>query len=82
MVVAMPSVASGSIYMDCYDGRERWETFIVAEFLPHLRRAYRTSADQRTTMVTGGSMGGFGSPRLGFKHPEIFGAIAAMQPSA
>lgn len=82
MVVALPSVARSSIHMDSYDGRERWETFIVAEFLPHLRRAYRTSADRRTTMVIGGSMGGFGSLRLGFKHPGIFGAIAAMQPGA
>lgn len=33
-------------------------------------------------MVTGGSLGGFGSLRRGFKHPGIFGAIAAMQPGA
>lgn len=82
MVIATPSVARGSIYMDSYDGKDRWETFIMTEFLPHLRAKYRVSADRETTMVTGISMGGFGSLRLGFKYPETFGAVAAMEPGA
>lgn len=82
MVIATPSVARGSIYMDSYDGKNRWETFIMTEFLPHLRAKYGVSADRETTMVTGISMGGFGSLRLGFKHPEVFGAVAAMEPGA
>lgn len=82
MVIATPSVARGSIYMDSYDGKDRWETFIMTEFLPHLRAKYRVSGDRETTMVTGISMGGFGSLRLGFKYPETFGAVAAMEPGA
>lgn len=82
MVIAAPSVARGSIYMDSYDGKNRWETFIMTEFLPHLRSKYRVSTNRETTMVTGISMGGFGSLRLGFKYPETFGAIAAMEPGA
>ena len=70
MVLAAPSVGSGSIYMDSYDGKERWETLIMTELLPHLRGKYRVSVDRKTTMVTGISMGGFGSLRLGFKYPE------------
>ena len=82
MVVATPSVGTGSIYLDSYDGKERWESFVMDEFLPHLRRRYRVSSERKTTMVTGSSMGGFGSLRLGFKYPETFGALAAMQPGA
>ena len=82
LVVATPSVATGSIYMDSHDGRDRWETFVMNEFLPHLRAEYRVSADRKATMVTGISMGGFGSLRLGFKHPETFGVVAAMEPGA
>ena len=81
MVVVTPSVATGSIYQDSYDGKERWESFLMDEFLPHLRARYRVSRDRETTMVTGGSMGGIGSLRLGFKYPETFGAVAAMQPA-
>ena len=80
MVIAAPSVARGSIYMDSYDGTQRWETFIMTEFLPHVRERFRASLDRETTMVTGTSMGGFGSLRLGFKYPETFGALAAMEP--
>ncbi len=82
LVLAAPSVGSGSIYMDSYDGKERWETLIMTELLPHLRGKYRVSVDRKTTMVTGISMGGFGSLRLGFKYPETFGALAAMEPGA
>lgn len=82
MVIATPSVARGSIYMDSYDGENRWETFLMTEFLPHLRTKYHVSLDRETTMLTGISMGGFGSLRLGFKHPQTFGAVAAMEPGA
>lgn len=82
LIVAAPSVATGSIYMDSYDGKNRWETFIMTEFLPHLRRKFRASTERESTMVTGISMGGFGSLRLGFKYPETFGSLAAMEPGA
>lgn len=82
MIVAVPSVATGSTYMDSYDGENRWESFIMTEFLPHLRDTFRASTARESTMVTGISMGGFGSLRLGFKYPETFGALAAMEPGA
>jgi acetyl esterase/lipase/enterochelin esterase-like enzyme len=82
MIVAAPSVATGSIYMDSYDGKNRWESVIMTELLPHLRDKFRASTDRESTMVTGISMGGFGSLRLGFKYPETFGALAAMEPGA
>ena len=82
IVVATPSVATGSIYLDSYDGKQRWESFVMDEFLPHLRTKYRVSRQRGTTMVTGISMGGLGSLRLGFKYPETFGALAAMEPGS
>ena len=82
LVVASPSVGRGSIYMDSYDGKDRWETFIMTELLPHLRERFPVSDDREDTVVTGSSMGGFGSLRLGFKHPQTFGAVVAMQPGA
>ena len=81
MVVVTPSVATGSIYMDSYDGKERWESFLMDEFLPHLRARYHVSRERETTMVSGGSMGGLGCLRLGFKYPGTFGAVAAIHPA-
>ncbi|MBX3486079.1 alpha/beta hydrolase-fold protein [Phenylobacterium sp.] len=78
-VVATPDVGR-SLYMDFKDGSQKWETFIVAELVPELRRRYGLSAERSRTVVTGVSMGGLGSLRLGFDHPEMFGGLAAMEP--
>ena len=82
MAIVTPSIGTGSIYLDSYDAKNKWETFIMSELLPHLRKTYPVSRDRETTMLSGISVGGFGSLRLGFKYPETFGALAAMEPGA
>jgi S-formylglutathione hydrolase len=78
LVVLTPD-AQRSLYMDYKDGSQRWETFIVTELLNHVRKTYRVSPDRSKTVVSGISMGGLGSLRLGFDHPEIFGGLAALE---
>ncbi len=80
MLVVTPSVSPRCFYMNYADGSEKWESFLVGPFLEHLRDRFRVRTDRRGTMVTGISMGGMGSLRLAFKHPERFGAVAAMEP--
>lgn len=80
LVIAMPS-AGRSLYMDYRDRSERWETFIVRELLPHLRATWPVAAGRSGAFVGGWSMGGLGALRLAFKHPELFGAVAAMEPA-
>jgi S-formylglutathione hydrolase len=80
LVVAMPS-AGRSLYMDYRDGSQKWETFILSELLPHLRGTLSVSSEPRLTFVGGYSMGGLGSLRLAFKHPDLFGAVAALEPA-
>jgi S-formylglutathione hydrolase len=53
----------------------------MKEFIPHIRATYNVSQDRSKTAVTGISMGGIGSLRLAFKYPEVFGAVAAMEPA-
>jgi len=53
-----------------------WEPFIFDRFLPTLRAGYRTTA----TVMFGMSMGGYGALKFAFLRPEIFTAVAAMQP--
>ena len=79
-VVAMPS-ARRSLYMDYRDGSQRWETFIVTELLTHLRKSLHVSAERQGTFIGGWSMGGLGSLRLAFKHPDLFAAVAALEPA-
>lgn len=78
LIVVTPD-AQRSLYMDYRDGSQKWETFIVGEFLSHIRGAYPVSPDHARTVVSGISMGGLGSLRLGFDHPEIFGGLAALE---
>jgi S-formylglutathione hydrolase len=80
LVIAMPA-ARRSLYMDYKDGSQRWETFIVSELLPYLRKSLDVSAERQGTYIGGWSMGGLGSLRLAFKHPDLFAAVAALEPA-
>jgi S-formylglutathione hydrolase len=77
-LVATPD-ADRSLYLDYRDGSQKWETFIVAELIPHLRGAYGLASGPDKTVVSGISMGGLGSLRLGLKHPDVFGGLAALE---
>jgi S-formylglutathione hydrolase len=80
MVVATPSVTSRCFYMDYRDGSEKWESFLIGPFRKHLQQTYNTSPDPKKNLLMGISMGDMGSLRIGFKHPELFGGLAAMEP--
>lgn len=80
MAIATPS-AGRSLYMDFKDGSQRWESFILSDLLPYLRGELGAPPDRRHTFIGGFSMGGLGSLRIAFKHPEIFGAVAAVEPA-
>ena len=80
MVVVMPSCEPRCFYMDYKDGSQKWETFLVSEFLDHLRQKYNVRKDRQGTLLIGISMGGMGGLRLGFKYPDKFGGVAALEP--
>ncbi|MBS1807787.1 MAG: esterase [Acidobacteria bacterium] len=79
MVVVTPSAAR-SFYMDYKDGSQKWETFIVTDFLEHLRGQFKVTKERKGTLLFGISMGGLGALRLGFKYPEKFAGLAALEP--
>ena len=79
MVVVTPN-CNRSLYMDYRDGSEKWESFIIQEFLPHLQKEYRVIPDVNNTFIGGVSMGGLGSLRLGFKYLDKFRAIVSFEP--
>jgi len=75
----MPS-AQRSFYMDYKDGSEKWEQFIITDLLGYMRANYDVVKGREGTLVTGISMGGMGSLRMAFKHPDVFQAVASMEP--
>ena len=78
--VAVCASAGRSFYMDYRDGSEAWETLLVTELLDAVRGEFNVSEERAQTAVSGVSMGGMGSLRLAFKHPHLFGTVAALEP--
>jgi S-formylglutathione hydrolase len=78
-VSVMPS-AGRSFYMDYRDGSQKWETFVTTDLLSHMRTSYNVPKGREGTLITGISMGGMGSLRIAFKHPDLFQAVASMEP--
>ena len=79
VVSIMPS-AGRSFYMDYKDGSQKWETFILADLIPWARAGYDVPKGREGTLITGISMGGMGSLRIAFKHPDMFQAVASQEP--
>jgi enterochelin esterase-like enzyme len=77
LVQGLPTVR----YVDTKDGTRPVEQVIIKDLIPHIDLTYRTIPDRKSRAIEGMSMGGFGSLRLGFKYPELFGVVSALAPS-
>ena len=78
ITVATPS-AGWSFYLDRHDGEERWESFIIDEFIPHVRA--ETGCLTGPVLIGGISVGGLGALRMAFKRPELFAGVVAIEPA-
>jgi S-formylglutathione hydrolase len=78
-VVVTPD-ADRSFYLDYRDGSQRWETLLTGEMLTYVRKHWRVKRDRAATAISGISMGGMGALRIAFKHPQLFAAVAALEP--
>jgi enterochelin esterase-like enzyme len=77
LVQGLPDVR----YINSKDGTRPVEDVIVRDLIPHIDATYRTIATRQGRAIEGMSMGGFGALRLGFKYPQLFGAVSALAPS-
>lgn len=66
-----------TFYVNSADGKDRYEDFLVQEFVPAIDRKYRTEAVRGERGITGSSMGGYGALHLGMRHPDLFGSASA-----
>lgn len=55
-----------------------WETWIAKDLVKWVDSHYRTVAKREGRGLSGHSMGGYGTLRIGMKYPEVFGALYAM----
>ncbi|MDG2025885.1 MAG: alpha/beta fold hydrolase [Acidimicrobiales bacterium] len=76
MSVVIPH-STRSFWLDGVGENAAWETMLTEELLPRVREQHGGG----DVAVTGGiSMGGMGSLRLAFRHPELFAAVVSMEP--
>jgi S-formylglutathione hydrolase len=78
--VIVAPITGPSYYIDWKDGSQKWETFIIRELIPHVRKTYKVRKDREGTVLAGASAGGQGTLRIGLRNPEVFIAAAAMEP--
>jgi len=76
MLIVFVNGVRDSFYCDSADGKMPVETVIIKDLIPHIDSTYRTIAKREGRIVEGFSMGGFGAAHLGFKYPELFGAVS------
>ena len=80
MIVVMPDAYTrygGSLYSNSPTVGD-WETFIARDLVAYIDAHYRTLPVRASRGLSGHSMGGYGTLRIGMKHPEVFGALYAM----
>lgn len=79
-IVVMPdaySAYSGSMYANSPTVGD-WESFVARDLVGYIDSNYRTLATRESRGLSGHSMGGYGTLRIGMKHPDVFGALYAM----
>ena len=78
VLVVFPNGLASSMWCDSKDGAVPMETIVIQELLPHIDTTFRTLAKREGRILEGFSMGGYGAARLGFKHPQLFGAVSIL----
>ena len=80
MILVLPDAFtkySGSMYSNSPTTGD-WERFVSHDLVAYIDGHYRTVADRNSRGLSGHSMGGYGTVRVGMKHPEVFSALYAM----
>jgi enterochelin esterase-like enzyme len=80
VIVVLPngdSQFNGSMYSSSIATGD-WETFIAEDLVGHIDANYRTIPERASRGLSGHSMGGYGTLRIGMKRPDVFSSLYAM----
>ncbi len=82
MIVVLPdskTVHNGSMYSGSQTTGD-FEKFISHDLVAYIDSHYRTIPNRESRGLAGHSMGGYGTTRIGMKHPDVFGSLYIMSP--
>jgi S-formylglutathione hydrolase FrmB len=80
MIIVLPDAFtkwSGSMYSNSVTTGD-WESYVAHDLVAYVDSHYRTIATRESRGLSGHSMGGYGTWRIGMKRPDVFGALYAM----
>lgn len=82
MIIVTPNAftRSGGSYYSNSITAGNWEDFVSKELVTYIDQHYRTIAKAASRGLAGHSMGGYGTIRIGERHPEIFSSIYLLSP--
>lgn len=84
VIVVMPNhhtLYRGSIYTNS-TLTGNWADFTAKELVQYIDKKYRTINSRSGRGITGHSMGGYGSIKLGMMFPEVFSSVYALSPGS
>jgi enterochelin esterase-like enzyme len=82
MIVVLPdskTLHNGSMYSSSVTTGD-FESFIAHDVVAYIDAHYRTIPNRMSRGLAGHSMGGYGTSRIGMKHPDVFGSLYIMSP--
>src|SRR5579864_5705238 len=82
MILVMPNAYTayqGSMYSTSETTGD-WDRFISEDLVSYIDGHYRTIPQVASRGLAGHSMGGYGTIRIGMKHPEVFSSIYILSP--
>src|SRR4029453_2424970 len=82
MIVVLPdskTFHNGSMYSSSVTTGD-FEQFISHGVVSYIAAHYRTIPNRLARGLVGHSMGGYGAPRIGMKHADVFGSLYIMSP--
>lgn len=79
VIVVCPRVPPMSLYDD--DTMDAYGVWLAETLLPRVRTELPVLGSAASTGIDGVSLGGALALKLGFAHPDVFGAVGALQPA-
>jgi enterochelin esterase-like enzyme len=80
MILVLPDAFtkySGSMYSNS-PTTGNWEGYVAEDLVAYIDSHYRTIANRDSRGLSGHSMGGYGTVRIGMKQPSVFSSLYAM----
>jgi S-formylglutathione hydrolase FrmB len=79
LIIAMPEGEIFSYYLDSPVVKDsQFETYLTKEVIDRIDKTYRTVRSAKGRVITGLSMGGYGSLYLATRHPNLYCAAGSM----